>query len=272
MRSLKILAMALVFAFTSATGSVLAAEWTVARVTQPAKYTMDGKSWGTVENGMTVPNTAWINTGPGGRVLLKRDDAVLMVHPYTLVTAFATDSTGRFTEVRQPFGKIAIDVKKRGYDHMKVNTPFMAAVVKGTQFKVSVDRRASSLSVQRGRVEVTDRVTGERASVGAGGRAEVDATTATAMSLSGKNTASIASAAPKGNAYGLTGKASATGKAASNAGGNGKGNSGGNGNGNSGGNGNGNSGGNGNGNSGGNGNGNSGGNGNGNGNGNGKND
>lgn len=248
MRNFRLFAVAIMIAVVSSAGTAFATEWTVTRVMQPAKYTVDGKNWGIVENGMTVPNLAWINTGPGGRVMLKRDKDVMMIRPYTLVTAFKTDSTGLYTEVRQPFGSVTIDVEKRNYDQMTVNTPFMAAVVKGTKFTVSADRRASSLSVSRGRVEVTDRMTGERASVGAGGRADIDATPSTSMSLSGKNTEHVASVSPKGNAYGVNGTAPGKGASNSNAGGNGNGNAGGNGNGNSGGNGNGNSGGNGNGN------------------------
>ena len=50
--------------------SAFADGWVVQRVTAPAKYTQDGENWKAVSPGMTVPNSVWINTGEGGRVLL----------------------------------------------------------------------------------------------------------------------------------------------------------------------------------------------------------
>jgi len=245
--------------------SAFADGWVVERVTAPAKYSADGNTWNEVRSGMTVPNASWINTGEGGRVLLRRKTDTMLINAYTLVAAVERGSDNHpKTTLHQKFGEMTVDVKKRGYDQMHVKTPYMAAVVKGTRFSVTGTKLASTLSVQRGLVQVSNAKTGMTGLVGAGGMAKVGSTD-DSIGMSGTNT-SMSSAAASASESGLANQAGVNGAAKSgnanagagnsNAGGNGKGNSGGNGNGNSGGNGNGNSGGNGNGNSGGNGNGN----------------
>lgn len=259
MRYLNILALAISLAMATTVGSALADGWHVDRVTLPAVYTTDGKTWVPVTKDMSVPNASWINTGDHGRVALSRGTDTMFIGAYSLVATVERGSDARpVSDVRQPFGTVTIDLKKRGYDQMKVTTPYMAAIVKGTQFTVTARRQNSTLGVDRGLVEVTDRLTGAVAAVGIGGLAEVDAAKSS-FSLNGTNTSMTATATAqskaKGNAYGLSkSKTSSAGKSKGKGASNGKGS--GNSNGNSGGNGNGNSGGTGNGNSGGNGNGN----------------
>ena len=243
--------------------SAFADGWVVQRVTAPAKYTQDGDSWNEVRPGMTVPNSSWINTGEGGRVLLRRGTDTMLINAYTLVAAVerGTDNHPK-TTLHQKFGEMTVDVKKRGYDQMDVKTPYMAAVVKGTKFSVTGTKLGSTLSVERGLVQVSNAMTGQTGFVGAGGKASIGSTDKS-VSMSGTNTSmSTASTSAASNAStGTSNKAGSNGAAKSgnpnagpgnsNAGGKGKGNSGGNGKGNSGGNGKGNSGSNGNGNSGG---------------------
>ncbi len=231
--------------------SAFADGWVVQRVTAPAKYTQDGENWKAVSPGMTVPNSVWINTGEGGRVLLRRGTDTMLINAYTLVATVerGTDNHPK-TTLHQKFGEITVDVKKRDYDQMHVKTPFMAAVVKGTRFSVRGTKMRSTLSVERGLVQVSNAKSGKTGFVGAGGTASIGSTDSS-VSMSGRNT-SMSSTAAAASAAGLANQAGANGAAQSgnanagagnnNAGGNGNGNAGGNGNGNSGGNGNANAG------------------------------
>jgi hypothetical protein len=72
---------------------------------------------------------------------------------------------GRITTVMESFGEIEFDVSHQAKPHFVVKTPFLAAVVKGTHFKVRVLRRGGSVTVTRGRVEVSDLVSGEHVDV-----------------------------------------------------------------------------------------------------------
>ncbi len=176
MRYLNILALAVSLAMAATVGAAFADGWHVDRVTLPAVYTTDGKTWAPVTQGMSVPNASWINTGDHGRVALSRGTDTMFIGAYSLVATVERGTDARpVSDVRQPFGAVTIDLKKRGYDQMKVTTPYMAAIVKGTQFTVTARRQHSTLGVNRGLVEATDRLTGAVAEVGIGGMAEVNA-------------------------------------------------------------------------------------------------
>lgn len=254
MRLANYLAIPFFLAISCVFGAAAAEDWTVQRVNQPAQYTEDGKTWQAVTAGATVPNAAWINTGRGGRVVLRRGSDSMLVKGYSLVaTAENGTDTRPVTTLHHKFGEITVDVRKRDYDQMTVKTPFMAAVVKGTKFTVKGSKRGSTLRVARGLVEVANIRSGHKAYVGAGGTADIAATD-NSVGLSGSNTSMLTSSTTPGNSG--SSNTGGNGKSNSNAGGNGKGNSG-SGNNNAGGNGKGNSG-SGNSNAGGNGNGNSG--------------
>lgn len=161
--------------------TALAGEWTVSRVTGPAVYTLDGKTWGKLKLGLNLPSAAWVNTGPQGKVQLKRGMDTIYIGSYSLVSAYKK-STQR-TQIRQDFGTVTIDVQKRNYDHMGVETPYMAAVVKGTKFTVSSSRTDSILSVSRGQVEVSDRRSGATSEVNSGQSVTLNQRPSTAIAV-----------------------------------------------------------------------------------------
>lgn len=283
----------LVFACLSVSVAAAAEDWVAARATSEVSYTTDKETWVPLRKGMAVPNKAWISTGPRGRLQLVRGAESIAFQPNTLASIITRGSTvNRKTEVVQQVGEISLEIEKRQKPHTTVQTPFLAAVVKGTRFTVQVGKRDAAVAVDRGLVQVTSFRSGERSELSAGQGARVDATGMTVAGISQKP--SISRVAPSSPAVPAVGsvksdaaksdeasstsngksKAESAGKSSdkdnsssnSNAGGNGRGNSGGNGNGNSGENGSSggnNAGGNGggNGNAGGNGNGNAGGNG-----------
>ena len=260
--------------------------WSVERVSgRVMVQTRTGETFA-VKRGMTVRKGWKIKTG-GGRVVINRGEETFVVSPNSVVTLEPKGVLIKRMVVYQDRGQVDVDVKRRWYRHFKVETPFLAAVVKGTQFRVKVGNRTASVNVGRGVVGVHDFASGDRADVGAGQAAATNPSRRVGLSVSGKNKPAVRSGpkrapsfetrvvknvpatkaearAANGGNRGNAGNSRSGNNGNGNSGGNGNGNSGGNGNGNSGGNGNGNSGGNGNGNSGGNGNGNSGGNGNGN--------
>ncbi|THV12364.1 FecR family protein [Rhizobium rhizophilum] len=296
----------LFIACLSATPAAADGVWTVARATDQVRYTLDNETWLALRKGMVVPNKAWISTGARGRLQLMRGTESIAFHPNTLasVVTRGTDQN-RKTEVNQQVGEIVLEIEKRQKPHTTVQTPFLAAVVKGTQFTVTVGEASASVAVDQGVVEVTGFKASERSNLTAGQTAAVTKTGMTVESSTQQpavrravfslqsikasfafrdapavdTTSNVARAAQaidkaiskkveaaKNGHQAKSERDADAGKETSSAAGKGNGNSGGKGNGNSGGNGNGNSGGNGNGNSGSNGSGNSGGNGNGNGN------
>ncbi|TAU79553.1 hypothetical protein ELI41_31765 (plasmid) [Rhizobium leguminosarum] len=291
----RILIAALILLTTAA--SAAADDWRVVKATNQARYTVDRTNWLDLSPGDLVPNRAWVSTGPRGRVQLARGVESITFHPNTLASIATDGFLSRKTEVVQQVGSLDLEIEKRSQPHTTVQTPYLAAVVKGTIFHVTVGKSKASVSVDRGLVQVTSFASGQQSNLGPRQSATVDSKagmtvrgqatkpgiTSVTPSLAkvpvvgttkiagaveaseAKNKSSAAgkdkgsSASSDGNS--ANGKGSGSSNASGNSGGNGK--SGGNGNGNSGGNGKGSSGKSDN-NSGGSGNGNSGGNGNGN--------
>ena len=166
-------------------GSALAGEgdWQVAKTSQQVAYTVDKQKWTPVRAGDVVPNNAWISTGPRGRAQLVRGVESISFQPNTLAGIFTRNEGDRKTNVYQQTGVLDLEIEKRSRPHTSVQTPFLAAVVKGTNFRVSVEKQQARVSVNRGLVQVTSFSSGQRSQVGARQSATVD--TARGMSVAG---------------------------------------------------------------------------------------
>jgi hypothetical protein len=151
--------------FIVAITSVNASNWVVSKVRQPAVYSSDGKAWVKLDVGMTLPSSSWVNTGRGGRLVVKRGKEFIQFKPNTMAAIAKRDRAGKKTLIRQKFGELLLDVETRKRKHLKVETPFLAAVVKGTRFSVKVGKKSAKLSVERGVVEVTDERNGLKADI-----------------------------------------------------------------------------------------------------------
>ena len=107
-----------------------------------------------------------IRTGRNGRVLLVRGEETILISPNSVVGVAAEKKDGLSTTILQQAGSILLEVEKRNVKHFEVETPYLAAVVKGTQFSVTVEcRQAPRVDVQRGQVEVSDFKSGQIAQV-----------------------------------------------------------------------------------------------------------
>ena len=150
-------------------------DWLVARTTKQVSYTIDKQTWEAVEVGTIIPSKAWISTGPRGRVTLTRGVESLSLSPNTLGSVITTQGLfSRKTEVVQQKGQIALDIEKRSKPHTYVHTPFLAAVVKGTTFTVTVTEKDASVAVEEGLVQVSSFTGGESTNVGPGQQATVN--------------------------------------------------------------------------------------------------
>jgi hypothetical protein len=126
-----------------------------------------------------------IRTGRTGRVLLKRGEETILVAPNTEVGIPKKPQDGLSTTILQKAGSILLSVEKRNENHFEVETPYLAAVVKGTQFRVDVDRSGARVNVVRGQVEVADFRSGQIAQVMPGQLARVSLGAVGGISLSG---------------------------------------------------------------------------------------
>lgn len=166
-------------------GLASSADWVASRVKQPVNFTVDKVNWKRLEAGMPVPGGAWISSGPRGRAVLTHADDMIAIQPGSMVSVVAKDTAGNKFEVVQQIGEIVVDFEKRPGRNLSVQTPFLAAVVKGTRFTVSVDGKAAQLGVERGLVGVTDPRRGERVDVRPGQSVAVSPSIARSLKVVG---------------------------------------------------------------------------------------
>jgi len=126
-----------------------------------------------------------IRTGRNGRVLLVRGEESILVAPNSVIGLPIEKKDGLSTTIVQQAGSILLEVEKRNVRHFEVETPYLAAVVKGTQFRVSVDAAGTSVDVIRGQVEVADFRSGQIAQVMPGQHAAASSHGKAGLSLSG---------------------------------------------------------------------------------------
>ena len=156
-------AIALLFA-----GAAHAADWTVARSSGEVTVIQEGARPVALDSEGTIRAGDRIVTGPNGRVMLVRGQESIIVSPETeLIIPSLSGNNGR-TTLLESRGEAAFEVEKRNVQHFEVETPFLAAVVKGTKFVVKVDSAGARVNVERGVVEVFDFDTGQVGLVKAG--------------------------------------------------------------------------------------------------------
>ena len=126
-----------------------------------------------------------VRTGRNGRALLTRGAETILIAPNSVVGIPAEAKNGLQTTITQQAGSILLEVEKRDVQHFEVETPYLAAVVKGTRFEVTVNGAGTRVSVQRGQVEVQDFKSGQIAQVMPGQAAQTFAAGKPGLSLSG---------------------------------------------------------------------------------------
>lgn len=126
-----------------------------------------------------------IRTGRNGRVLLKRGEETILIAPNSVIGLPTAKKEGLSTTIVQQAGSILLEVERRNVKHFEVETPYLAAVVKGTQFRVSVNAVSTSVGVIRGQVEVAEFKSGQIAQVMPGQVATAFAHGKPGLSLSG---------------------------------------------------------------------------------------
>jgi hypothetical protein len=100
-----------------------------------------------------LPDGATVRTGPSGRAVLLRGRETIVMSPSSALTLPAGASRD-FTKVRQQSGTLLFKIGKKPEAHFEVDTPYLAAVVKGTTFTVKVASAVASVHVLEGAVEV----------------------------------------------------------------------------------------------------------------------
>jgi hypothetical protein len=184
----RISAMALVVAAASSASAAEDGMWSVGKSSGEVWITTTGAQPASLYQEEVLKPGDTIRTGRNGRVLLSRGEESILIAPNSVVGVPAEKKEGLSTTIVQQAGSILLEVEKRNVKHFEVETPYLAAVVKGTQFSVTVNAASTTVEVRRGQVEVSDFKSGKIAQVMPGQAATAFAHGKGGLSLSGSGT------------------------------------------------------------------------------------
>jgi hypothetical protein len=163
--------------------------WRVSKSSGEVSVTSPGGEQAPLIAGAMLKPGDNVRTGQNGRVLLMRGEESILVSPNSSIGVPLPKKDGQRvgieTTIIQQSGSILLEVEKKNVQHFQVETPYLAAVVKGTQFRVTVGSRESRVDVLRGQVEVADFKTGQFAMVAPGQAAQVSEIGKVGLALSG---------------------------------------------------------------------------------------
>ena len=184
----RILTMA--FVLGAASGALAAEDgvWRVGKSSGEVWMTTSGAQQASLTQEELLKPGDTIRTGRNGRVLLVRGEETILVSPNSVIGLPTETKDGLSTTILQQAGSVLLEVEKRNVKHFEVETPYLAAVVKGTQFRVTVNAASTSVDVLRGQVEVSDFKSGQIAQVMLGQHATAFAQGKPGLSLSGSGT------------------------------------------------------------------------------------
>jgi hypothetical protein len=108
-----------------------------------------------------------------------------VISPRSQLRLPATAAPNRIMQVIQDFGTSLFRIQKKSTPHFGVQTPYLAAVVKGTTFTVTVGPEGSSVQVTEGAVQVSTLDGGAAELLRPGGIASVGASDLFRLSVNG---------------------------------------------------------------------------------------
>lgn len=174
-----VLAALMVLSFSPA----MADDWEVVKL-RGGVFAFDGEGWVKLERGSIVSDERVIRTSRNGRAQFVRDGETVDIGRDTQIRIYDEYRDG-FTIVQQHFGVVEVEAEVQKVKHFAVQTPHLAAVVKGTRFKVTSDSDRAEVSVERGKVEVRDEAREQSVNVNPGQSATVSDTQPVVVTGSG---------------------------------------------------------------------------------------
>ncbi len=138
--------------------------WRVSETSGDVRVAIDGQTR-PVTRGMLLASGAVVASNPGGRAVLVngRDYVILSPAsrvrlpgaPAQVIPASGGRTMAQMTQVVSEAGTALYRIEHRATPHFRVQTPYLAAVVKGTVFSVTVNGTGASVQVTQGAVEVS---------------------------------------------------------------------------------------------------------------------
>jgi len=143
-------------------GPALAADpqgaWTLAEKSGDVRVVHPGLQPASVQVRSALVPGDIVTTGVTGRAMLTRGKDYVVVAPGSRLLLPPEQQESGFTRLVQQVGTMLYKVHHTGVPHFAVQTPMLAAVVKGTSFTVIVEKDRAAVQVTDGVVEVSSAV------------------------------------------------------------------------------------------------------------------
>jgi hypothetical protein len=149
-------------------GHSWAAEWRIVKLSGDVRVHGAGNVWVKARPMQVLKPGESVWTGRRSRAQIETDEGSVILRSRSLVKVPAQTLPEGTTVLLQGQGKVEAKVEKREKRHFSIQTPFLAAVVKGTEFSVDMRSRTTSLSVREGAVGAVSVDSGQQVDVGAG--------------------------------------------------------------------------------------------------------
>ncbi len=108
-----------------------------------------------VRPGSIIGTPATIRTGADGRIELRQGATTASVERHTRIDLPASAAAdGLIEHIDQSRGNVLYDVAKRPGRKLRIETPYLVAVVKGTRFNVAAQADSATVALFEGRLEV----------------------------------------------------------------------------------------------------------------------
>ena len=182
MANLRSVLIALVSIFILVPTTALAADWRLTEVRGAVRVAVPARPVAHGVVGQVLPVGSSITTGGDGRAIITNGDQRIVVSPNSRTTL--APEAGGFTRILQDLGSALFQVDRRRQPHFRVETPLLAAVVKGTTFTVSVEPQGDQVQVAEGLVEVRANSGNSVGDVAAGATAQVSRAQPGALEIS----------------------------------------------------------------------------------------
>ena len=154
MRVLSILALAVLAIFAGlATAHAENAAWRITALEGSVRVTMPGQAAADAAPNETLPVGSIVTTGAGSRAVVENGAQRIEVSANGRMTIAANSDAG-MTRILQDLGTLLFKVDHKEVQHFQVETPLLAAVVKGTTFAVTASPQQDVVHVVSGLVEV----------------------------------------------------------------------------------------------------------------------
>lgn len=174
MRILQLLGAVLLLFASPALASDGSAIWMVAQKSGDVRVIRNGLQPASVQVRAALSPGDVVSTGANGRAMLTRGEDYVVVAPSSRLLLPKEEQRTGVTRLIQQVGTMLYKVRHTGVPHFAVETPMLAAVVKGTSFTVIVDKDRAAVQVTEGLVEVSSVVGNARRLVEGGLTVYVD--------------------------------------------------------------------------------------------------